>query len=84
MGTVAEEKGVSKGELIREAVAWFLEQEIKKPPPRRRGRVKSIRRTADLPEEHVQRLNDLAKEMSVSRAYLVEHAVTCYLVGLML
>ncbi len=75
----AEQKGVSKGELIREAVAWFLEQEIRKPPPRKRGRVKSIRRTADLPVEHAKMLNEIASKMGISRSYLIERAAIRYL-----
>ncbi|MEW6725687.1 MAG: ribbon-helix-helix protein, CopG family [Bacillota bacterium] len=75
----AVQKRVSKGELIREAVAWFLEREIQKPPPRKRSRVKSIRRTADLPEEHVRMLNEIAGKMGISRSYLIERAAIRYL-----
>jgi len=72
---IAAERGVTQADLLREAVSWFLDQEIEKIPPRKRGKVAQVRRTLDLPEEHEKKIREIAAEKQVSCSYVIEYAV---------
>ncbi len=72
---IAAERGVTQADLLREAVSWFLDQEIEKIPPRKRGKVAQVRRTLDLPEGHAKKIREIAAEKRASCSYVIEYAV---------